>query len=373
MLCPIKTDPSWIALEKAQPKLAHYLWNKYEGNVPSSYYKTSTEVKPGVEELFNENSELANQVYEALGFSNEIKNPIYSAVFFDTNEVISKYKPIHTNVFSHHSTIQFKPEDISKLPVGEKRNIKIVGRLITDKVDVLIVENSLSKNKFPHITLSTAEGIKPFESNKEIEQNQDKIIKVNDTLNGTIGVFDGKNEVTSKITSQQKQQALQQYSSYLDTIFPDSKVKDIVYKGGSENIDYIKDFDKIEKETSGSYYPDFSRKGLFFTNKKELAKKYGKVKSFIINLSKASEYTTGDETSKIDVIEFGKYGDKSRIIYWKNPKDKSLQKFTDLAEYIIFEPSQIHILGNKKDIEGFKKFVNKDSSEEEVYIESCNI
>ena len=41
MLCPIKTNPSWIALEKAQPKLAHYLWNKYEGNVPSSYYKTS--------------------------------------------------------------------------------------------------------------------------------------------------------------------------------------------------------------------------------------------------------------------------------------------------------------------------------------------
>ena len=38
MICPIKTDPKWIALEKAQPELAHYLWNKYEGNVPDSYY-----------------------------------------------------------------------------------------------------------------------------------------------------------------------------------------------------------------------------------------------------------------------------------------------------------------------------------------------
>ena len=33
------------------------------------------------------------------------------------------------------------------------------------------------------------------------------------------------------IDSQQKQQAQQLYSQYLDTVFPDSKVKDIVYHG----------------------------------------------------------------------------------------------------------------------------------------------
>ena len=33
------------------------------------------------------------------------------------------------------------------------------------------------------------------------------------------------------VNKQQKQEAQQLYSQYLDTIFPDSKVKDIVYRG----------------------------------------------------------------------------------------------------------------------------------------------
>ena len=53
------------------------------------------------------------------------------------------------------------------------------------------------KNKFPHITLSTAEGVKPFESNSEIENNQDKIKPLNTTIIGIVGVFDGKNKITN--------------------------------------------------------------------------------------------------------------------------------------------------------------------------------
>jgi hypothetical protein len=51
MICPIKTDPNWIALEQAQPSLAYYLWNEYEGEVPAEFYTSSTQVKEGVEEL----------------------------------------------------------------------------------------------------------------------------------------------------------------------------------------------------------------------------------------------------------------------------------------------------------------------------------
>jgi hypothetical protein len=49
MICPIKTDPAWIKLKNAQPDLAHYLWNKYEGNVPAEYYTSTAPIKPGVE------------------------------------------------------------------------------------------------------------------------------------------------------------------------------------------------------------------------------------------------------------------------------------------------------------------------------------
>jgi GNAT superfamily N-acetyltransferase/predicted kinase len=129
-----------------------------------------------------------------------LNNIIYTAVFFDTNEIVSKYPQVHPNLYSHHSTIQFKPTDISNLPIGEEVNIKVIGRLTNDKVDALIVSNPLSINNFPHITLSTAQDIKPFQSNVEIENNQDKIKPINDNLIGTVGYFDGKNEVTEKQT-----------------------------------------------------------------------------------------------------------------------------------------------------------------------------
>lgn len=128
---------------------------------------------------------------------NNIGNIVYSAVFFNRNDLVSMFPQVYPNLYSHHSTIEFKPTTISNLPIGQRLNIKVIGRLTTDKVDVIIVENPLSKNKFPHITLSTDEGVKPFESNSEIENNQDKIKPLNATIIGIVGVFDGKNKITN--------------------------------------------------------------------------------------------------------------------------------------------------------------------------------
>ena len=47
--------------------------------------------------------------------------------------------------------------------------LEVIGLLTTDKVDVLLVKNSDSENKYPHITLAVAKGVSPNESNKEIE------------------------------------------------------------------------------------------------------------------------------------------------------------------------------------------------------------
>jgi hypothetical protein len=121
-------------------------------------------------------------------------------VFFDADALKDKYKPVHPNVYSHHSTIEFRPPSVEGLPIGQVRTIKILGRLTTDRVDALLVENPLSKNKFPHITLSTAEGVKPSESNREIENNRDKIVPVDDSIEGIVGVFDGKNEIVSPVS-----------------------------------------------------------------------------------------------------------------------------------------------------------------------------
>lgn len=119
------------------------------------------------------------------------KKPIYTAIFVNKQELMHKYPPKHKNIFYHHSTIEFNPADISNLEVGKKVDLQIIGRLTTEKVDVLLVNNSLSKNQDPHITLSTAEGVKPYESNSEIINNKNKIIRISDTTPGTVGYFNG--------------------------------------------------------------------------------------------------------------------------------------------------------------------------------------
>lgn len=121
-----------------------------------------------------------------------MSNVIYTAIFFNTEEIVNKFGQVHENLFSHHSTIEFKPVSIDGLPIGETMNVKIVGRLTTKRLDVLLVENKLSTKKNPHITLSTAEGVKPFESNFEIEAHYDEIKPLNDSIVGVVGYFNGK-------------------------------------------------------------------------------------------------------------------------------------------------------------------------------------
>jgi GNAT superfamily N-acetyltransferase len=132
------------------------------------------------------------------GIGVDIKTPIYTAIFVNEYDLIYKYPSVHKNIFYHHSTIEFKPQDVTYFPKGQETKVDIIGRLTTDKVDVLLVNNPLSKKKNPHITLSTAEGVSPMQSDIEIEENLEKIIPLNDSINGVYDIFYGDN---SKIIS----------------------------------------------------------------------------------------------------------------------------------------------------------------------------
>lgn len=68
--CPNINLDSWKNLVAARGEdVAYYLWDKYDGNVPQEEYIPT--IKPGVEELFDSSPELANAVHKALGFNNE--------------------------------------------------------------------------------------------------------------------------------------------------------------------------------------------------------------------------------------------------------------------------------------------------------------
>lgn len=337
---------------------------------------SSQTIKPGVQELFNSDTIFTNQLYESLGFIKTVDNPAYSAVFFDVQDIISKYKQVHPNLYSHHSTIEFKPSDISNLPIGESKKIKILGRLTTDKVDVLIVENTLSKNKFPHITLSTAEGVKPFESNAEIEKNQDKIKLINDAIEGVVGVFDGESEVTNQVTPQQKQQALQTYSQYLDSLDNsvlqenhtdgDLRVNDRLYDTNFNGLRFesettINEINNILIEDSRDYVDSIEITDNFNSNERDTVVTLI-VKPLAFELG-ASEIIKNFINDNADILEEEEVFVDSYKISQHYSQFKNESFFSDLIEYYTGKKVKVYKLKvNKNNIEELRRQIGESSN-----------
>ena len=327
-------------------------------------------IKPGVEELFDTNLELANAVYEALGFKTNITQDNKTNI-----SLIKEYfRPALTKEFN-------RPQQFADFGYTLKSNY-------ADEIGTILrsfAENSISKEEFGNRILGVLEE-QEFTSdetkdkifhrelhtlaytvlsrdlilnNKEnilknilkkdssnifelirVDADNNKFVIRTDYGTSGIGFNPQTNEIwennnrsilntnVNQITPQQKQQAQQLYSQYLDTIFPDSKVKDVVY----------------HTNTRGRIEPFNSERGLFITPTLELAKTYkpglyGKRFQLLINSKNIQEVS--EET-----IMDGK----------KQSGDTLMYSEPDYTEYVVFEPEQIHILGSKQDIEGFKDF-----------------
>lgn len=141
-------------------------------------------------------------------------------------------------------------------------------------------------------------------------------------------LFDSNPELASIGTQEQ-------YSQYLDTIFPDSKVKDIVYHQGKE------DFEKFDLSKS------IESPVIYFSYYKPTSNIFGdKIKSLIVNFK--NPYVEEDSL-QYDSLE-QPYKDK----FVTEGYDAIITP-NDIG--IAFEPEQVHILGSKQDIEGFKNFI----------------
>lgn len=161
---------------------------------------------------------------------------------------------------------------------------------------------------------------------------------------GVAEVFNGSKEL-SDIGN------LDQYNAYINTIFPDSKVKDIMYHGAMEHL----------LPADGKF------KGYvtYFTTAKSYAETFGfpinrKVISAVVNVQKPynspseladvpEEIHNTDEYTNPRIIKAqgGNYDAVTGI-------DAGQKEGSTVA---VFEPEQIVILGSKQDQEGFKKYV----------------
>ena len=180
---------------------------------------------------------------------------------------------------------------------------------------------------------------------------------------GVVELFESNPELASISTPQQ-------YSQYLDTIFPNSKVKDIVYHGG-----WVSKETGFDLNESGD--GEFG-KGIYFTPSKESAAEYlsisGDAPNIILAIVDLKNPVLFDDKKP-------RKGESKEYIKNKlaeNPNNDGIihtskklmnnemgvdEKLND--EVKVNSAEQIHILGNKQDIAGFKKFVESSDTQDE--------
>jgi hypothetical protein len=308
-------------------------------------YSKPTTIKPGVQELFESDSNLANQVYEALGFSNNINLDVKINEVNDTDTV----KEIE---------ILYKGEVIGKAALIKSED--------SDTVDY--IEDWNIKSEYQNKGLGY--------SARQLMQNKYPTLKLSSAASDKSKYLYEKS-VKNQITPQQKQQALQLYSQYLDTIFPDSKVKDIVYHGS-----YAEKIDKFSKEILGrTSLTGFLPKGFYFTNQQYVAATYTASKdvydravwSSLLNVLKGIKGERGeyiqDPMSFEKLLSYiGESGNgKEFIIDYRDGKLED--SFGGAAELGLFLPSKedtelyLKLLRNK-DLKGIENQRDKYSNKE---------
>jgi len=154
----------------------------------------------------------------------------------------------------------------------------------------------------------------------------------------------------------------EQYSKYLDTVFPESKItqngKSVIMYHNTQNSFNINDFD-----SKRTMYFTSSLEGHFQPNKNTI--------TALLNIKNPIYMDAYDITNKTEKEKVSKYitenkdglianNDvyKERILESsKNPEDYKQDLL--FPEVVVFEPDQIYILGSEEDIEGFKEFISR--------------
>lgn len=161
-------------------------------------------------------------------------------------------------------------------------------------------------------------------------------------------VYEALGFENNQIAPQQKQQAQQVYSQYLDTIFPDSKVEDIVYRRSPRAN--VEKFHKRERKEG------FDQPGISSITKEYIdrIKDFGE-HLYTILVDIQNPFITERDYDLLEIGEGSQEKGYDGII-------------SNGGEINVFEPEQIHILGSKQDIEGFKEFVGEEKVSSEKVI-----
>jgi hypothetical protein len=84
------------------------------------------------------------------------------------NMLLARVPPVHPNVYAHHVTMAFNPDEATlayyRQFEGRRIRVPVTAVVVDDKAQAVLVGVE-SENDHPHITVSVAEGVKPRYSN----------------------------------------------------------------------------------------------------------------------------------------------------------------------------------------------------------------
>lgn len=89
-------------------------------------------------------------------------------------ELLRRFPSFHENVHADHVTLIFDPneETAKNTPIGHRVKVLVVAYAINLHVQAVRVSGLISKNTYPHITISCARDVKPVTANNLLQETQ---------------------------------------------------------------------------------------------------------------------------------------------------------------------------------------------------------
>jgi hypothetical protein len=167
-------------------------------------------------------------------------------------------------------------------------------------------------------------------------------------------IIDGVDEVFREYPELEGIGTKQAYSRYLETVFPDSKIKDIVYHSSPSKFSKFKD-----PASSGLSHIWFSEKpleGQFGSN----------IYSVLLDLQNPLTEDNPDYRRELEFFEVplnpdwaNNYHKTGELPRFKYDGTIRLSRVDGGKSITVRNPEQIHILGSEEDIEGFIQYSKK--------------
>jgi len=386
-------------------ELANLIKNKLKNYPTKVYYK---EIKSGVigtyNEYFNRIIVSPNQ-----NFNEKTRTLLHESIHALTRNTLAKSEFGDKNFYNLINS--YREKVIKKIEKSKEFNNKIYSfdwsyeTSDNDEFLAAVFTEPLFRDILKDIPSDKSKGKTLWDDILNLIRNligiEAKNTLLEDVINDTLNNLENFDTKKSSFDSN-KQEAQQQYSQYLDTIFPDSKVKGIVYRGntGIQTNQKSKElgiFFTDDKNAANIYTVKYTEDEFDDGNIRNVIKKHGlnpsieQIKKEIAYYKDmgASDEQIEREAEKIKKnIENNKGVVQHAVINIKNPKNLTVKDWFDNYEnstslkenadglllkggkqsnnrtydvgenqIVVFEPEQIHILGSEQDIKGFKNFV----------------